>query len=185
MTNPMSSSESPKVLFEGRHVRLVKRGQWEYAERKSVTGIVGIVAVTDDGKLVLVEQYRPPVGRSVIELPAGLAGDDAAHEGEALEQAARRELLEETGYEAARMEYACAGAASAGITSEIISMYLASGLRKTGPGAGDGSEKITVHEVPLDQVHPWLQQQAGLGKVVDLKVFAGMALIRDDKETRR
>ena len=89
---------TPEVIYEGKHVRLVRRGEWEYVTRKNVTGIVGIVAVTDEGKLLLVEQPRPPLNRNVIELPAGLAGDVAGQEGEELANAARRELLEETGY---------------------------------------------------------------------------------------
>src|SRR5436190_21784999 len=89
-----------EVLYEGKFRRYVRRGGWEYVARRNVTGIVGIIAVTDDGKLVLVEQFRPPVGKNVIEIPAGLAGDVAGSEHEALAEAARRELLEETGYEA-------------------------------------------------------------------------------------
>src|SRR5580704_13589060 len=95
------SSDPKRTLFEGKHIRMVARGDWEYAERKNVTGIVAIIAVTAEGKLLLVEQYRPPLGKTVIELPAGLAGDIAGQEGEAMVTAARRELLEETGYEAA------------------------------------------------------------------------------------
>ena len=89
--------EELKVLAEGRHLRLVSRGRWEYVERPKVTGIVIIVAVTRENNVVLVEQNRPPVGGRVIELPAGLAGDIAGSESEAMEEAARRELLEETG----------------------------------------------------------------------------------------
>src|SRR4051812_22417920 len=92
-----------KTLCDGKHIRLVQKGKWEFVERKKVSGIVGIVAVTDDGKLILVEQFRPPVNKRVIEIPAGLAGDVAGREEESLETAARRELLEETGYEAREM----------------------------------------------------------------------------------
>src|SRR5688572_20554979 len=118
--NLMSKPEQPTTIAEGKRVRLVRRADWEYVTRKKASGIVAILAVTDDGKLVLVEQYRPPVAKSVIELPAGLVGDEAGHEQEALSDAARRELLEETGYEAAAMEFLAEGAPSAGITDEII-----------------------------------------------------------------
>ena len=97
----MSQSSDPKILFDGKHIQLLARQNWEFAARKNVTGIVGIIAVTDDRKLLLVEQYRPPVDASVIELPAGLAGDLPNYSGEELVAAAKRELLEETGYEAA------------------------------------------------------------------------------------
>ena len=164
----------PDVVADGKHIQFVRQGTWEYTRRKGICGIVGIVAVTDDGKLVLVEQDRPPVGKRVIELPAGLAGDDEKHRGEDLAAAAKRELLEETGYEARRMTRCGEGAASAGMTDEVITLFLATGLRKTGNAEGDGSEDITVHEVPLDEVIGWLDRQTRGGKLADLKVYAGL-----------
>lgn len=171
MTKPLPK---PETLHDGKHIRLVRQGKWEYAERKGVAGIVAIVAVTDEGKLVLVEQDRPPVGKRVIELPAGLAGDEAGHEHEDPADAARRELLEETGYEAKEMTRVAEGAASAGMTDEVITLFRATGLRKTGDAKGDGSEDITVHEVPLDEVVRWLDTQARQGKLIDLKVYSGL-----------
>ena len=164
----------PETLADGKFIQLVRQGKWEYAKRKGVSGIVGIVAVTDDRKLVLVEQDRPPVGKRVIELPAGLAGDVAGSETEALADAARRELLEETGYEAQEMVQVAEGAASAGMTDEIITLFLATGLRKTGEAEGDGSEDITVHEVPLDEAARWLEARAAEGRLIDLKVYGGL-----------
>src|SRR5436305_7986631 len=105
----MSESQD-RVIAEGKHIRLVARGKWEFAERKKVSGIVGIVAVTDDRKLILVEQFRAPVNARVIEIPAGLAGDIEGSEDEALEIAAKRELSEETGYEAKTMNRLTEGA---------------------------------------------------------------------------
>ena len=169
-----SGEEQEKVVAAGQYIDLVRRGKWEFAKRKGITGIVGIVAVTDDRKLVLVEQERAPVGRRVIELPAGLAGDDAASAGEDLADAARRELLEETGYEATRLERVAAGAASAGMTDEIITLFLATGLKKMGKGEGDGSEDITVHEVPLGDVEGWLAAREREGRLIDLKVYGGL-----------
>ena len=164
----------PETMCEGKFVRLVRQGKWEYAGRKGVSGIVGIVAVTDDRRLVLVEQHRPPVGKRVIELPAGLAGDSAGHEREDLADAARRELLEETGYEAAELTRVAEGAASAGMTDEVITLFLARGLRKAGEGKGDGSEDITLHEVPLAEAARWLDARTREGKLIDLKVYAGL-----------
>jgi ADP-ribose pyrophosphatase len=165
---------SPEVIAQGKFVRLIKRGKWEYASRTKVTGIVGIVAVTDGGKLILVEQERPAVGRRVIEIPAGLAGDEEGQEGEELAAAAKRELLEETGYEAEAMEYLCDGPPSAGISDEMITLFRATGLKRTGKAGGVGGEEITVHEVPLDEVPEWLTKRAAEGLTVDLKVYAGL-----------
>ncbi|HEV7223072.1 MAG TPA: NUDIX hydrolase, partial [Pirellulales bacterium] len=92
------------ILAAGRHLQLVQQGHWEYADRTSAREAVVLAAVTDERQLLLVEQYRIPVGRRVIELPAGLVGDIAGEEDERLETAAGRELLEETGYRASRLE---------------------------------------------------------------------------------
>ena len=92
-----------KTLYAGRWLRLVADGHWEYVTRNRDVEAVAIVAVTDDRQLLLVEQFRIPLGRICIELPAGLVGDDPGHEGEGLDIAASRELLEETGYQAGKM----------------------------------------------------------------------------------
>ena len=174
----MSQESKPQVVADGKYIQLVRQGGWEYARRKGISGIVGVVGVTDDGKLVLVEQYRAPVRASVIELPAGLAGDAKGHEREDLADAARRELLEETGYEAKRMERLAAGAASAGMTDEIITLFRATGLKKTGEGTGDETEDITVHEIPLGDVVRWLAEQERGGKLIDMKVYCGLYFAR-------
>ena len=170
----MGQATTKRVITPGKHVNFVSRNGWEYVERPKITGIVGIIAVTDDRKLVLIEQYRPPVDKRVIEIPAGLAGDVAGQETEELAAAAKRELLEETGYEATRMRQVGAGASSAGITDEIITLFLATGLKKTGDGKGDGSEDLTLHEVPLGQVKSWLDEQTNSGLLIDLKVYGGL-----------
>jgi ADP-ribose pyrophosphatase len=169
----MAEGDRPVVVHEGKFLRFMKQGNWEYVSRKGVTGVVTIVAVTRDKKLVLVEQYRPPVEARVIELPAGLAGD-GKYRHETLEAAARRELLEETGYEASTMTYIGGGTASAGLTDELISMFLATGLNKTGEALGDGDEQITVHEVPVTGLNSWLDAQSAKGLLIDLKVYAAL-----------
>jgi ADP-ribose pyrophosphatase len=171
------SGPERSVLAQGRHLRFVSEDRWEFVERNATTGIVVIVAVTAEGRLVLVEQYRKPVRSSVLELPAGLAGDVAGQEDEALASAAARELQEETGYEADAFE--CVGASgppSAGVSSEVVTFFRATGLRRTGPGGGDANEQITVHEVPLPEVDAWLLARARAGTLVDPKVYAGLYL---------
>ncbi len=170
----MEHDERPEVLAEGRFVRLVRKGSWEYVQRRRVSGTVGIVAVTEEGKLILIEQYRPPVGKWVIEIPAGLAGDTAGREQEAMAEAAGRELLEETGYESQEMIYITEGAGLPGLTDETTAVYLARGLKKVGPGGGDDSESIRVHEVPLGQVPAWLDRMRRTGRMIDLRVYAGL-----------
>ena len=108
----------PEVLASGRFLRLVRRDGWEWAERTNTSGVVVIAALTPAGEVLLVEQERLPVGARVLEMPAGLAGDVAGAEDEALAEAARRELVEETGWDAERMEEVTSGPVSAGMTSE-------------------------------------------------------------------
>jgi ADP-ribose pyrophosphatase len=165
-----------RVLAEGRHVRLVDEDGWEYVERNAATGIVVIVAVTGDDRLLLVEQFRPPVAARVLELPAGLAGDVVGHEQEALATAARRELLEETGYQAGELTWLAQGPPSAGLSSEVVSFFRASNLRRAGPGGGDASEAITLHEVALGSLDAWLRERSQAGILVDPKIHAGLRL---------
>jgi ADP-ribose pyrophosphatase len=169
-----------EVVGEGKHLRIVRRGTWEYAERKSVSGIVAIVALTAKHELLLVEQYRPPVNSRVVELPAGLVGDEPGREKESLESAAERELLEETGYQAKELIRLFHGPPSPGISSEDITFFLARDVEKVASGGGDATEEITVRVVPLETVPDWLVGQAEAGKLVDLKVYAGLFALRDE-----
>ena len=166
----MKDSEA-KTMHEGRHLSMRSRGGWEYATRNIARSAVGIVAFTEAGNVVLVEQHRPPVVQNVIELPAGLSGDVVGKEDEALLEAAKRELLEETGYVAERWTELLTGYSSPGLTDESITLFLAEGLKKAGPGGGDKSEGISVHEVPQDDVLAWLKSKTA---VADLKLLAGL-----------
>jgi ADP-ribose pyrophosphatase len=167
-----------EVIGEGRHLRLVRRRGWEYAERTHAAAIAVLVAVTPAGRLVLTEQHREPVGGPVIELPAGLVGDRPGQGDEDLATAARRELEEETGYEAGEVRPLAAGPPSAGLSSEVVTFLLATNLRRVGPGGGDEHEAITVHEVPLAAVADWLAAHARAGRLVDPKVYAGLYLLQ-------
>ena len=159
--------------YKGRYLSLLERDGWEFASRSNATGVVVLVAVTDSKEIVLVEQFRKPVGKHVIELPAGLVGDlDDSLETTLI--AAARELHEETGFEATRMEILMECPSSAGMSDELISFVRASGLHRTGPGGGDDSEDIQVHTIPLDQVDNWLQEQIDAGKPMDPKIYAAL-----------
>jgi ADP-ribose pyrophosphatase len=167
-----------KSLHQGRFLAMFERGGWEYVDRVGASGVVVILAVTDANELVLVEQHRVPVGASVIELPAGLAGDLPDARDEDFGAAARRELLEETGYEAENIEFLCEGPPSAGLTSEIQTLLRATGIRKTGPGGGDESEDITVHTIALDGLDDWLAERVQRGCLIDPKIYAGLYFLR-------
>ncbi|HOD83649.1 MAG: ADP-ribose pyrophosphatase [Planctomycetes bacterium ADurb.Bin126] len=172
----MNASEpsDKEILWTGKYIRLMRRGRWEFVERVNLSGIIAVVALTDDDKIVLVEQFRVPVDASVIELPAGLVGDVAGSEEEAMETAARREMIEETGYQVAELTPLYEGAASAGLSNEHISLFLARGLTKVGPGGGDESEDIRVHEVPRGELATWLDARRREGKVIDIKVYLAL-----------
>lgn len=166
----------PETLHRGKHLELVAQGHWEYATRTIASGAVGIVAITPDRQVILVEQYRIPVGRSVIEIPAGLVGDTADLAGEPMLTAAQRELLEETGYESDEWSLLAEGYSSPGLTDESVTFYLAENVRKTGLGGGDEAESIIVHEVPLDEADSWLAAKTEGGEGVDFKLLAGLYL---------
>jgi ADP-ribose pyrophosphatase len=166
--------QSRRVLAEGRFARLVAQDGWEWVERVNASGAVVIVAVTGDRQLVLVEQYRIPLGRRVIELPAGLVGDRVDEACEGLEQAARRELLEETGYRATGLAFLAEGPSSAGLAAEIYALFLARHVDRVAPGGGDSCEDIQVHVVALDEADAWLEAKRRAGVMVDPKVYAGL-----------
>jgi ADP-ribose pyrophosphatase len=164
------------VLAQGRFLTVVDDGGWEYVTRPGVTGIVVLVAITPARELVLVEQHRRPIGKSVIELPAGLVGDVPGQEAETLARAAHRELVEETGFEAREMIELDAGPIAVGVSDEIVTFFEARGLRRVGPGGGDDSEDITVHTVPLATLDAFLAEKRDAGLAVDPKIFAGLYL---------
>jgi len=171
-------AEPCRLIAETPHLQLVRRGGWSFVRRKSTTGVVTIVPVTDQQEVVLVEQYRPPVETSVIEFPAGLAGDMTGAEDETLEAAAQRELLEETGFEATRWTRLFSGPSSAGLTDEVITFFLATGLRRCHAGGGDASENIQVHLVPLATVESWLAERVAAGCLIDSRLFSGLYFTR-------
>ena len=168
--------DTPEILHAGRHLHLAKRDGWEYATRPNATGVVAVVAVTDDGELVLVRQRRPVVGREVLELPAGLVGDDRDAEEPRL-AAAKRELEEETGYAASSWRELLTAYPSAGLTDEAVSFFHATGLTRTGAGGGVGNEDIAVERVPLADLPRVLAEAAASGVGVDMKVPAGVGLL--------
>jgi ADP-ribose pyrophosphatase len=169
----MKISDSRRILTEGKYLRLVAQSGWEWVERVNASGAAVIAALTDDERLILVEQYRIPMQCRVVDLPAGLVGDDPGAIGEASIDAARRELFEETGYEGVDWSIAVSGPASPGLATEVYSLFLVRGVKKTGAGGGDARENIEVHAVPLAELDAWLDARRKDGVLVDPKIYLG------------
>lgn len=165
---------SGEILAEGKWLRLVKKGRWEFAQRVVGGRAAILIAVTDAGELILVEQHRPPIGGPVIELPAGLIGDIVGQEDEPAADAALRELEEETGYTAAHVEQVAEGTSSSGLSDERLLMFRATGLRKVGPGGGVDHEDIRVHAIPLADVPAWVAEQQARGCTIDIKIWSAL-----------
>jgi len=165
-------SDEAKQLFEGKHVLVLERDGWQFVERKKGKSAVVILAITDDDRVIFVEQFRRPVNARVIDFPAGLVGDEDGHDDPA--ETAKRELLEETGYSCSRVERLTSGPTSPGITSETVALYAASGLEQRGAGGGVGGEDIAVHRIPRNAVADWLKRKNGEGVLIDVKVWAGL-----------
>lgn len=161
------------TLGEGKFLRLVRRDGWEYAERKGVNGVVIIVPILDDGCVLFIEQFRPPVNATCIEFPAGLSGDDPATAGEKLEAAAVRELIEETGYAASELRFLGVATPTAGLTSETMTYFVARGLRRVSAGGGVEHEQIVTHIVPPAEIRPWLAEQSKRA-IISAAVYAGL-----------
>jgi ADP-ribose pyrophosphatase len=169
-----AGADAPKeAVWEGKYIKVTKQGTWEYVSRtRGVTAAV-ILAI-DEGHVILVEQYRVPVGARCVELPAGLVGDETA--GEAVEAAAIRELEEETGYRAGRMVDLGKFHASPGMSSEAFTLLRAEGLTRVGEGGGvDAHEQIEVHRVALDQVPAFLEAKRAGGACADVKLLLLLA----------
>ena len=163
-----------KLLYAGKHLLMKAVGHWEYASRTKAAGAVAILAVTPQDEVILIEQFRPPVGKRVVELPAGLVGDTDEYKGEAFLVAAQRELLEETGYEASQWKRVFHGPSSAGLSTEEITFFLANGLVSKGPALGDGHEELELHLVPRKEIITWLASKESAGLMIDYKIYAAL-----------
>ncbi len=165
----------PTTLFTSRWLTLQQRGHWEFVRRPHANAAVGILAITDEQNIILIEQFRIPVQCPVIEIPAGLVGDEPQFAGESLADTAARELEEETGFFASSLSLLLASPTSSGMTSEMTYLFQATGLTKQHAGGGVAGESIIVHQVPLAHLRSWLTEQAALGKAIDFKIHAALA----------
>lgn len=159
---------SAQIVWQGRFLAMKVDGKWEYAARARGIGAAVILAI-DDGDVILVEQYRVPIGARCLELPAGLVGDET--EGEAVEVAAARELEEETGYRAGRVETIGSFYSSPGMVSEGFTLVRARDLARVSDGGGDASEDITVHRVALGEIEAFIAAKRAEGVAIDVKLL--------------
>ena len=165
----MSGGNEPEeVMWRGRFITAKRRGKWEYVGRARGIKAAVILAV-EDGHVLLVEQYRVPLGANCIELPAGLIGDH--DEGEDALTSAARELEEETGYSASTLEIIGEFFSSPGMVSESFTLIRASDLTKIGDGGGVDGENIIVHRVPVDDLLSFVDAKRKEGCVVDVKLL--------------
>jgi ADP-ribose pyrophosphatase len=163
-----TDAEPEDIMWQGRFITAKKKGKWEYVSR--ARGIkAAVILAAEDGHVLLVEQYRVPLGASCIELPAGLIGDHDAGE-DALTSAAR-ELEEETGYRAAKLDIVGEFFSSPGMVSESFTLVRATGLTKVGDGGGVDGENIIVHRVAIAELPAFVAGKRAEGCVVDVKLL--------------
>jgi ADP-ribose pyrophosphatase len=157
-----------QTMWQGKYIRAVKRGRWEFVSRANCTNAV-VVLAEHDGKVILVEQYRVPVGGRCLELPAGLVGDEDEHA--TVEETAVNELEEETGFTCERVERLGEFHSSPGMVAESFMLVRAHGVRRIGEGGGNEHEDITVHLVAREDIPSFIQQRRDAGTAVDVKLL--------------
>jgi len=165
----VTDADAPEeTVWKGRFLEMKKRGRWEYVGRVGGVRAAVIIAI-DEGHVILVEQYRVPLGRSCLELPAGLVGDE--NEGETAEMSAARELEEETGYRPAKCTTLGSFYASPGMVSECFTLVRAEGLTRVSEGGGTADENITVHRVPMATIAYFIAERRAAGVAIDVKLL--------------
>ncbi len=163
------TSDAEEIVWQGKYITIKRRGPWEYVGRARGIGAAVILAI-EDGHVLLVEQFRVPLQARCLELPAGLVGDET--EGEDVATSAVRELEEETGYRANRIEIIGTFASSPGMVSETFTLVRAYGLMRVSDGGGVPGEDIVVHRVALTDVPMFIAAKRDDGVVIDVKMLA-------------
>ncbi len=165
----MSQDQPVETMWEGRYIRALRQGSWEYVSRARDIRAVVILA-EHEGKIVLIEQYRIPTGRRCLELPAGLIGDD--DDNADVEDTAIKELEEETGFTAERIERLGEFYSSPGMVSESFTLVRAHGLKRVGDGGGlDGHEEIIVHLVEREAIPAFVEERRAEGVGIDTRML--------------
>lgn len=160
-----------ETVWQGKYISALKRGRWEYVSRTGCTNAV-VVLAEHDGKVILIEQYRVPVGGRCLELPAGLVGDEDEHA--TVEDTAIKELEEETGFTCDRVERLGEFHSSPGMVAESFTLVRAHGVRKIGEGGGNHDEDITVFLIPRSEIPDFVASRRTAGSAVDVKLLIFM-----------
>ena len=160
-----------ETMWEGKFVRAMRRGKWEYASRANdITAVV--ILAEHEGKMILIDQPRVALGRRCVELPAGLVGNEDPDA--TVESTAIKELEEEAGFTAERVERLGDFYASPGMLSESFTLVRAHGLRRIGEGGGDENEDINVHFVARDDIPRFVERKRAEGFGIDVKLLIFM-----------
>lgn len=165
--------EPVEIAWAGKWITAKRQGKWEYVSRARGIRAVVIVAIDDDDHVLLIDQYRVPIGQRCVELPAGLVGDDRADD--SFEAAAVRELEEETGYTASQLEVLGEFYSSPGLVTEGFTLVRLRGLTRIGEGGGIDGEDIVVHRVPVADVPAFIAAKRAEGMAVDVKILMLLA----------
>ena len=166
----MDSEEHEEIVWQGKFITAKRRGRWEYVGRARGIRAAVILAV-ENGHILLVEQYRVPLGKHCLELPAGLIGDHEDSADEDALVAAGRELEEETGWRAEQLEPAGEFYSSPGMISEHFTLVRATGLTRVGDGGGTESEDIEVHRVPLAELSEFVESRRSADVAIDVRIM--------------
>ncbi len=162
-------SDAPLTTeWAGKYVSIKRRGRWEYASRTGSTNAVVILA-EHNGRVILVEQYRVPVGARCLELPAGLVGDEDPNA--TVEETAVKEFEEETGFTATGIERLGDFHSSPGMLAESFTLVRAQGVSRCGDGSGNEDEEIDVHLVAREDIQVFVEQRRQAGVAVDVKLL--------------
>lgn len=174
----MIRDTAAEIMWSGKFITVKRQGRWEYVSRSSGIRAAVIIAIDESGDdgpyLVLVEQMRVPLGKTCLELPAGLVGDHQENRGERAADAAIRELEEETGYRASSMTDLGEYCSSPGLVSESFTLFRARGLSRVHEGGGDEGENIIVHRAPLNGIHSYIAEKRAQGMAIDVKLLIAL-----------
>ncbi len=162
-------NEPAKCEWQGKYIRIMTRGSWEYVERCG--GVSAVVILAEyEGRIILIEQSRVPLhGRHCLEMPAGLVGDE---DDKGVEETAVKELEEETGFTADRIERLGEYFASPGMVSEGFDLVRAHGVRPCGQPVEEG---IEVHLVERGRIAEFVAQKRSEGVAIDTKLLLLLA----------